>query len=263
MHINHEYVLNFIKDNTKSSPARVLDYGCGKAETVSACRAHGIECFGAELFTHKDRRQQVREMGYLDSVVKEIKDGKIGFEDDFFDIVVNNMVFEHVEKLDKVLEEISRVMKPGGMMLSMFPSKEMIREGHCGIPMLHWFPKKSSSRAYYAYLFRSLGFGYHTKNIGKRQWVDHFCSYIDNYTFYRPKSEIVAAFSKHFHEPEFIESDYILFRARERIPSLYWLFRLMLSTPITRAITVSAFRKVGFMVFISRKRPSSNGPARI
>ena len=45
-----------------------------------------------------------------------------------------------LEKLSRnyiVLAKISRVLKPGGMVLSLFPDKGVWREGHCGIPFLH------------------------------------------------------------------------------------------------------------------------------
>src|ERR1019366_9228148 len=62
------------------------------------------------------------------------------FADCYFDLVVNNQVLEHVDDLDGVLREIHRVVKPGGQVLSIFPSRDVFREGHIGIPFAHWFP---------------------------------------------------------------------------------------------------------------------------
>ncbi len=46
---------------------------------------------------------------------------------------------EHVDDLNFTLSELARVFKPSGKVLTLFPSAEVIREGHCGIPFAHWF----------------------------------------------------------------------------------------------------------------------------
>lgn len=47
--------------------------------------------------------------------------GKLSFDDEVFDFVLVNDVFEHVPHLSKVLAEIARVLKPGGSLVSTFP----------------------------------------------------------------------------------------------------------------------------------------------
>jgi 2-polyprenyl-3-methyl-5-hydroxy-6-metoxy-1,4-benzoquinol methylase len=43
------------------------------------------------------------------------------------------MVLEHVEDFDVVLRAMNRVLKPGGMVLSIFPDRSVWRQGHAGI----------------------------------------------------------------------------------------------------------------------------------
>ena len=93
-----------------------------------------------------------------------------------------------LEKLSRnyiVLAKISRVLNPGGMVLSLFPDKGVWREGHCGIPFLHWFPKGSDPRVYYAAACRFFGLGYHKKNKTYIQWTQDSCEWLDNWTYYR------------------------------------------------------------------------------
>jgi SAM-dependent methyltransferase len=142
MHVNYEYLLDFIQ-RTYSNPAtgRFLDYGCGAAQVVMEGRRRGWEFFGADVFyaTGKSRKE-VEERGLLGVIVKEIQDNHLDFPDEYFDIIVNNQVFEHVEDINGALREIDRVLKPGGIVLSVFPAKGIVIEPHWKVPFVHWFP---------------------------------------------------------------------------------------------------------------------------
>lgn len=52
----------------------------------------------------------------------------LGFEDGFFDFVVSVMVLHHIERLQPALEEMSRVLKPGGRLLVVDYKPEASRE---------------------------------------------------------------------------------------------------------------------------------------
>lgn len=58
--------------------------------------------------------------------VRLIVDGRIPFDDNSFDVVVSNQVFDHTEKPRPVFAEIRRVLKPGGVFIALFPA---IRSG--------------------------------------------------------------------------------------------------------------------------------------
>lgn len=45
------------------------------------------------------------------------------FSDSTFDLVVSEYVWEHIENPDSVFREISRVLKPGGMLIVLTPTK--------------------------------------------------------------------------------------------------------------------------------------------
>jgi SAM-dependent methyltransferase len=135
-------------------------------------------------------------------------DGRIPFDDAAFEAVVTNQVVEHIEDLDLALAEISRVLRPGGRVLSLFPHAGVWREGHCAIPFLHWFPKGSAARLTYAAALRSAGFGIFIGADNPRQWAAELCSWLDRFTFYRPLSEIRAAYARHFSPPSHFEHHY-------------------------------------------------------
>lgn len=73
---------------------------------------------------------------------KRLRQIKLGddwpFDAEFFDFVVTNQVLEHVIDLDGFLENVNRVLKPGGRSINLFPVRSSVIEGHVGIPFAHW-----------------------------------------------------------------------------------------------------------------------------
>lgn len=158
---NYEFCAQWILEHAHSG-AHVLDYGCGAGQIVTRLRNAGVAAFGCDVFYEGgDYSKQMGGELFDGGVIRRMDANRIPFETESFDFVVNNQVMEHVPDLDGVLNEIWRVLKPGGMVLSLFPDRGVWREGHCGIPFLHWFPKGGNRvRIYYAALLRSVGFGY-------------------------------------------------------------------------------------------------------
>jgi SAM-dependent methyltransferase len=218
---------------------------------VAAGRAAGLEMFGADVYYGgSDTRQEAEQTGLLGEAILEIRDGRLPFEDSSFDLVANNQVLEHVEDLEAALGEIRRVLKPGGTLLSLFPSRDAIREGHIGIPLAHWFRKGSRLRFAYTWGLRRLGLGKWKEQAPNcRQWAIDKLAWIDAYTHYRSRSEIFAAFGQHF-QSEFREPEYIRFRLRDggRLAPLAWLLDL----PLAPAVAAALFRKLAFLVLVSQ-----------
>lgn len=247
LHVNHAYCLGRALDFVKLRPgARVLDYGCGAGTTVVAGRNAGLDIYGCEVFYEGGSyREDARRSGLLGTVIRELRDGRIDFPDATFDVVMSNQVLEHVEDLDLVVDEVARILTPGGLFLSLFPDDTVIREGHCGIPFVHWFHAGSKTRYYYALGLRRLGFGYHIRDKSAQEWTANFMTWLDNYTFYRSRREIIRSFERHF-TVTLAEDDYIRFRL-DRTAQTAWLRRLV-SNPGVAALSREACRRLGFLV---------------
>ena len=153
-----------------------------------------------------------------------------------------------------VLAEIARVLRPGGTVLSLFPSKDVWREGHIGIPFSHWFPKGNWVRFVYTWFLRSVGFGtWKQQAPTARQWAVDKLEWIDRWTVYRPRSEILAAYSRVFRN-SLKEDEYIVFRLLDR-PSTIRQFLARLTTKLGsfRKTGMALFRKLAFLVIVSEK----------
>jgi SAM-dependent methyltransferase len=252
--VTNRFVLDFAKRFSASHPrARILDYGCGAGQIVVEGRAAGLDIVGADVFYGGSQtRAEADRAGLLGTVVHEIRDGCLGFKDGSFDLATNNQVLEHVEDLDAVLQELWRVLKPGGTLLSIFPSRDVWREGHIGIPFAHWFPKDSTLRFRYTWALRSLGLGtWKDQAPTRRQWAVDKLRWIDTYTHYRARVEIFDVLGRYF-ETERREPDYIRYRLRDT-PALAPLSSL-LDLPLVPAIVSAIFRKLAFLVLVSRRK---------
>lgn len=140
---NYEFCTHWILDQKQGNDVRVLDYGCGAGEITEELQKNGIDAFGCDVFYEAGDYETSVRSDLMGGVIKRMENSRIPFEANYFDFVTNNQVMEHVEDLNAVLSEIHRVLKPGGRVLSLFPDRAVWREGHCGIPFLHWFPKGS------------------------------------------------------------------------------------------------------------------------
>lgn len=248
--VTNRFVLDFAARFASEHPgARILDFGCGAGRLVSAGLEAGLDISGADVFYSGSRDRP--EAGLLGTAIREMRDGRIDFADSSFQLVVNNQVMEHVEDLDAALGEIHRVLAPGGTVLSIFPSRDVFREGHIGIPFSHWFPKDSKPRFYYTWALRAAGLGYWKQEAPTcRAWTAGKLKWLDSYTHYRSRGEIFDVFSRHFRN-ELRECDYIRYRLLDR-PGRRVLARL-LGFPIVSAMAPAVFRKLGFLVIVSRK----------
>ncbi|BCF98256.1 hypothetical protein PPGU19_028250 [Paraburkholderia sp. PGU19] len=241
---NYEFCVQWILDQRRGNNVRVLDYGCGAGRIVKDLRLQGVEAFGCDVFYEGAAYSSLTDLTSTDGIIVKMEGGAIPFESASFDFVINNQVMEHVDNLDNVLAEVRRVLKPGGKVISLFPDKGVWREGHCGVPFLHWFPKGSRTRIYYAAACRAFGLGYHKQDKNVIGWSQEFCEWLDKWTYYRPRREIDATYDKYFCDVVHIEDYWLKLRLGERKKAATYL------PAFAQQLVV---RKLAGMIFVARK----------
>jgi SAM-dependent methyltransferase len=228
---------------------RILDYGCGQGEVVAAGVERGLDIYGAEVFyggAHGQREALARR-GLLERRVFHITKGQTPFEDSTFDFVFHNQVFEHVPDLDEALQEIRRVLKPGGMMLSLFPSQDILPEGHCGVPLAHRFRKGSRLRYLWLLGARRCGLGRFHGDKSPEQWARDFARWLEDWCYYRSRKDIVHAYRRSGFSFDSYETAYAAFR----LEYIGWKWAVR-GSAILAPMTRWAIRKLAGMVVLSR-----------
>ncbi len=241
---NYNFCAQWILDNKINGEIKILDYGCGAGQIIKILQNNNINAFGCDVFYEGGDYSTDIDSSLMNTVIKRMENDSIPYNNNLFDFVINNQVMEHVENLDSVLAEIHRVLKPGGMVLSLFPDKGVWREGHCGIPFLHWFPKGTRPRVYYALAYRTLGLGYHKENKTKMNWSEDFCQWLDDWTYYRSRHEIDLSYEKYFIDTRHIEDYWLQQRLGTRRGMVTWL-----AVPIQKFIV----RKLAGLIFVAKK----------
>jgi SAM-dependent methyltransferase len=248
---NYDFCAHFADRLAPNADARILDYGCGDGTIVTRLRARNRQAFGCDVFyeggSHRSNvPADLREAG----VIRDMPDGRIPHDDDTFDLVISNQVFEHVPDFEAVLDEIQRVLKPGGILLFLFPDRSIWREGHCGVPLMHRFGKGTRLRVYYAAAWRAAGFGFHKGTKSVMTWSRDFCDWLDRWTFYRSYAEIRRGLDARFTDLTHHEAYWLATRFGSRVPML---------NVLPAAAQRQVVRRWAGMVATCRK-PSSSGP---
>jgi SAM-dependent methyltransferase len=209
---NHEYLAN----EAQRLGGTVLDFGCGKGHVVALLRERGVEAYGADVFWggmswDEGPHRQLLDDGWI----REIKDGRLPFDDDTFDTIVSDQVFEHVENFDQSVAEMVRVLKPTGRMYHQFPPRDIFLEPHTKVPLAHRLP--IGVRRRWLRAAKTVGIGRHPLHIDdRREWANWGAAWIDDYCSYRPRKLIEGEFRSHGFEVRHREAENCAFRARER-----------------------------------------------
>jgi SAM-dependent methyltransferase len=98
----------------------ILDVGCGAGHFLAtAKKIRGMKAFGVEPYafnrTFADENDLDIFSGSLESA---------GYPDNCFDVITLNHVFEHVSNPRSTLQELKRILKPGGTLIIGVPQSE-------------------------------------------------------------------------------------------------------------------------------------------
>jgi ubiquinone/menaquinone biosynthesis C-methylase UbiE len=102
--------------------ARVLDIGCGDAGVLIAFAERGASTAGIELDEKSLERGRLRAEEH--GVEVDLRSGvaeALPWGDGSFDLVILDNVLEHVTDRPKTLDEIHRVLAPGGLLYMVTP----------------------------------------------------------------------------------------------------------------------------------------------
>lgn len=119
---------------------KCLDIGCGPGIIIGSLAQACDEVIGIDLDEYAVRYgQQRNEKVNLIFMVGDV--GHLPLPDATFDTVICAQVYEHVVDPYRLVSEIWRVLKPGGICFFSGPNRLAIIEEHYFLPFLSWLPR--------------------------------------------------------------------------------------------------------------------------
>jgi len=177
--------------------------GCGHGRVMSLLQDYGHDLHGFDLPDKAEALAlNLRPVfgDRFDDRVRLMEDERrIPFESARFDVVYANQVFEHVRFLDQMFSECTRVLKPQGTLITLFPLASYPLEGHVLVPCAHWIPPGALRRAYLrAFLTMRIGRRMPNMSIAEsaREWDER----LRLFTFYRFMNELEGLLTYYFEE---------------------------------------------------------------
>lgn len=219
-------ILNALGWRMPSDP-EILDFGCGFGRSVKVLRDAGYNAWGCDIKIvpgpndnnrSKEQTRSMIEAGLLRLIQEDPY--RLPFDDDSFDFVFSEQVFEHVHNYPEAVHELRRIIKPGGSCLHFFPSRYQLFERHI------WVPLAGVITSYPWLRFWAM-LGLRTRNqrgLSAGEVAQRNYTFLRDRTNYLPKRLIRAHFEKHFASVEFAESRFLEHskRAQKFAPLIRW-----------------------------------------
>lgn len=208
----------------------VLDVGCGDgfiAKVILSTRGGKFD-WGIDL-SEKEISFAKRSGSFKNCKVADVYN--LPFKDNYFAVVFSNSVIEHIEKLDKALSEMSRVLKPGGQFVITVPTSYLTKYllGYrffkaLGLGLLANLYGKFFNRLFY-----------HLNLFTHRKWQVIFKKHNLNlmeYFYYHTPSiiqahEILAYLAVPYHLTKFIFGHWVVFPGLRKWLVVPWLRKIL------------------------------------
>lgn len=95
--------------------SKIVDFGCGDGKAVRELRSLGYHAYGCDITIDNAIYQMARFESHQDIIRQtRMQPYRLPFEDNAFDFIISDQVFEHVQNYPEVVSELSRVLKADG-----------------------------------------------------------------------------------------------------------------------------------------------------
>ena len=144
------------------STLTLLDIGSSTGIMTNEYAKHFKNVIGVDLdrtaVDYSIKKYRRENLKFIYSPVEEVD-----LPSSSFDIITCSQIYEHVPSDNKLMEEILRLLKPGGVCYFAAVNRFKVIEPHYGLPFLSYLPKKAAN--IYIKIFTNHDFYYENLNI--------------------------------------------------------------------------------------------------
>lgn len=98
----------------------ILDVGCGRGEFINGFMQCGMIPYGIDQTNAAKKKYKKINFKFCD-----LENKKIPYQDEFFDVVFSKSVVEHFHYPEKLFQEMNRVLKKNGKIITLTPDWEI------------------------------------------------------------------------------------------------------------------------------------------
>lgn len=224
--------------------SRILDFGCGTGRDVYAWRdagysAHGFDITDSVQLRRPEDRRWFKSLAFSANnpanYSLDWKSFQLPYDEASFDFVFSLTVLEHVQNLEVVLRELSRVMKKQSIAFHIFPPRYVTIEPHISVPLggviqnypWFWFWARCGVRNEFQ------------RAMNARETAQQNLAYSASGLNYRPPREILTVAARYYHYAHFTPDlwEFDNARLRRRMNSkLYRMYYSYRRTAVLRLI---------------------------
>lgn len=101
--------------------SKILDIGCGRGEFLRGFIMCGLSGYGV------DRSNMAKSVCPEAEILQsDLENEPLPYSDKFFDVIFSKSVLEHFYYPEKIVQEMYRILKPGGLSITMVPDWESV-----------------------------------------------------------------------------------------------------------------------------------------
>lgn len=169
---------------------KLLDIGCGRCEFLNAFIENGIDGYGLDSCDSAKTYDK-----YSKVKLESIGDKPLSFEDETFDVIYSKSVIEHFPSANVFMDEVLRLLKPGGLLITMTPDWETSYK--------LFYDDLTHYRPYTIISLSSLYAYNNLKNINVEQFIQLPCTW--NSPLFRRLADVASLFASARTEVKFLK----------------------------------------------------------
>lgn len=200
---NMTHLQNLLAHIPDLKQRKILDIGCGRGAFIIEATEMGISAVGI------DPKENTLPNVYIGTAES------LEFDDNTFDFINLSQVLEHVHDPEKVIAEMSRVMRPGALGYIGVPARFGAKDEHFHLWFLNWMPR-AWARQYVTLRGRD-------KNYDRRHGVQRIDEM--HYYTYRGIQKLLTRHSLHTQDIRMLRINSMIWYKRIPVKIGYMLLR--------------------------------------